>query len=393
MKQATVFFMSVCLVLSACISPQPITTSIQPTFVLTNATLINGTGSAPLAKATLVVNNDRIQAVGPASQIVIPENVKVIDLSGAYILPGFINSHVHDAYDEGRLAAWAQSGVTTVRDEGILSDPGQLNELIVLRDQASSSAKYARLVSAGYMISVPGGYGTLEVTSPENAIQEVNAELDAGVDLIKVTMESGYAGVTNLPLLSTEELKAIVATAHDRHKLVTAHISQVKYFSQLLEVGVDDLAHIPSDLILKAQIDQLVEKDVYVVPTLTVSEAYGALWGASRNLGKFITAGVKIAMGNDYTLIPQNDFDHFDLGMPMHEITRMSEAGMTPMQIIVASTLNAAHVCGLDQELGSLEPGKLADILVLNADPLQDLSALTQVKMVIHDGEIIRSDD
>jgi imidazolonepropionase-like amidohydrolase len=107
-------------------------------------------------------------------------------------------------------------------------------------------------------------------------------------------------------------------------------------------------------------------------------------------LGRFVQAGVKIALGNDYTFIPQNNFDHFDLGMPMHEITRMSEAGMTPMQIIVAATRNAAHVCGLEAELGTLEVGKLADILITNGDPLNDLSALTQVQIVIHGGEIIR---
>jgi len=297
---------------------------------------------------------------------------------------------VHDAYDEGRLEAWAQAGVTTVRDEGILSGDSQLSQLIALRNELASSPIYARLVSTGYMISAPGGYGMLEVTSPEDAKTQVIMELDTDVDMIKLAMESGYAGVTNLPLLSDEELSAIVATAHARGKLVTAHITDVKYLPQLLAAGVDDLAHIPSGFILKGQIQQLVEQDVYVVPTLTVFEAYGGLKGASYNLGKFVDAGVKIAMGNDYTLIPQNGFDHFDLGMPMHEITRMSEAGMTPMQFIVASTLNAAHVCGLEQDLGTLEVGKQADILVVSADPLQDLSALTQVKMVIHRGEIIR---
>jgi imidazolonepropionase-like amidohydrolase len=137
-------------------------------------------------------------------------------------------------------------------------------------------------------------------------------------------------------------------------------------------------------------IEKIIDQDIYVVPTLTVFEAYGGLKGSSYNLGRFVKAGVKIALGNDYTFIPQNNFDHFDLGMPMHEINRMSEAGMTPMQIIVAATRNAAHVCGLEAELGTLQVGKLADILIINGDPLNDLSALTQVKMVIHSGEIIR---
>ncbi|MFN2284643.1 MAG: amidohydrolase family protein, partial [Anaerolineae bacterium] len=141
-----------------------------------------------------------------------------------------------------------------------------------------------------------------------------------------------------------------------------------------------------------ALIAHLVEQDVYVVPTLTVLEAYGALSGAQSNLRRFVDAGVPIALGNDYTRIPQNNFDHFDLGMPMHEIQRMSEAGMTPMQIIVAATHNAAHVCGLENDLGTLEAGKAADVLVVDGDPLQDLQALENIRLVIHNGVIIRDE-
>jgi len=156
---------------------------------------------------------------------------------------------------------------------------------------------------------------------------------------------------------------------------------------------VDDAAHMPWDTIPEALFQQIIDEDIYVVPTLTVFEAYGALAGSSHNLGIFLEAGGKVALGNDYTRIPQNGFDHFDLGMPMHEITRMSEAGATPMQIIVAATLNAAHVCGLEDELGTLEADKIADVLVVNGDPLADLQALTDVQLVIHDGTVIRTQD
>lgn len=392
MKPWIVLCILLSIVISACANPSPTSTPVlsRATLVLTNGTLIDGTGADPIPNATLVIGGDRILAVGPARQVAIPSGVEVIDLGGATILPGFINAHVHDAYDESRLDAWAKAGVTTVRDEGILSGSGKLSRLIALRDQLSGSPQYARLVSAGYILTVPGGYGQLEVISAEDARQQVNMELDAGVNLIKLAMESGYAGVTNLPNFSPEELSAIVEAAHERGRLVTAHITEVKFLEALLEAGVDDLAHIPNDFVSQSQIQQLVEQDVYVVPTLTVFEAYGVLKGSSDNLGRFVKAGVKIALGNDYTFIPQNNFDHFDLGMPMHEITRMSEAGMSPMQIIVAATCNAAHVCGLENELGTLQVGKLADILIVNGNPLDDLSTLTKVKMVIHSGVIIR---
>jgi imidazolonepropionase-like amidohydrolase len=394
MKPILILLLALGLAISACTSPSPGPTSLaspsQATLVLTNASLIDGTGVKSIPNATLVIAGERIIAVGRANKIAVPSGVEVIDLDGATILPGFINAHVHDAYNEGRLEAWAQAGVTSVRDEGIISGSGQLIQLIALRDQLAGSPQYARLVSAGYMLSVPGGYGQLAVTSPEDATRQVNMELDTGVDLIKIALESGYAGVTNLPNFSPEDLSAIVAAAHGRGRLVTAHITDAKFLPQLIGVGVDDLAHIPAGSIIKSQLQELIEKDIYVVTTLTVFDAYGGLDYASSTLKQLFQAGVKIAMGSDYTLVPQNGFDHFELGMPMHEITCMNEAGMTPMQIIVASTRNAAHVCGLEDELGSLEVGKLADILVINGNPLQDLNALTQVEMVIHNGVIIR---
>ena len=396
MKPIFVIFLLIIMFLTSCAGPTPSTgltpssNPTQATLALTNGRLIDGTGTEPITYSTLVMGGNRILAVGPASEVSIPAGVQIIDLGGATILPGFINAHVHDAYDEARLEAWAQAGVTTVRDEGIISGSGQLNRLIALRDQWAISPQYARLVTTGYMLSVPGGYGQLDVISVEDAREQVNMELDAGVDVIKLAMESGYAGVTNLPNFSSEELSAIVEAAHERGTLVTAHITQVKYLEPLLEAGVDDLAHIPNDFVLQSLIEKIVDQDIYVVPTLTVFEAYGGLKGSSYNLGRFVKAGVKIVLGNDYTFIPQNNFNHFDLGMPMHEINRMSEAGMTPMQIIVSATRNAAHVCGLEAEVGTLEVGKLADILIINGDPLNDLSALAQVKMVIHSGEIIR---
>ena len=146
------------------------------------------------------------------------------------------------------------------------------------------------------------------------------------------------------------------------------------------------------DFVSDALIQQTISDDTYIVTTLTVMEAYGVLAGAQSNLNRFVTAGGKVAMANDYTDIPQNGFDHFELGMPMHEIARMHEAGMSPGQIIVASTMNAAHVCGLGEELGTLEPGKAADVLVVNGDPLQDLDALTDVRLVIHGGTVIRDE-
>jgi imidazolonepropionase-like amidohydrolase len=362
-----------------------------PSLALVGGTLIDGTGAPPVADGVLLVEGDRIRAAGARSGIALPAEARLVDVAGAFVLPGFINAHVHDAYDDERLAAWAQAGVTTVRDEAI---PGSasLAEALALRDRLASSPRHARLVSAGYMITVPGGYGGLAVSSPEQAREKVLWELDSGTDLVKVALETGYGARRDLPVLSDEELRAAVAAAHERGRLVSAHVTVARFLAQVVAAGVDDAAHVPADAVPDAVIRQMVGSGVHLVPTLTVLEAYGALAGASSNLRRMAAAGVVIALGNDYTLVPQNGFDHFELGMPMHEIRRMREAGMTPAQILAAATRDAAHVCGLDAALGTLEAGKIADVLVVGRDPLQDLEALTAVRLVLRGGEVIRAE-
>jgi imidazolonepropionase-like amidohydrolase len=362
----------------------------RPTLVLVNGTLLNGTGAEPVPDAVLVLCGAKIGRVGRRADVRIPPATPILDVGGGTILPGFINAHVHDAYSGENLEAWAREGVTTVRDEGILSYTRTLPELIGLRDDHWTEPRYARLVSAGWMISPPGGYGWLYVTSPEDAREKTDQELDEGADQIKVTMEDGYGPATNLPVMSFEELSAIVETAHARGVKVSAHVTESTFMQTVVDAGVDDVAHMVCDQLPDALIQQVIAADIYVVTTLTVMEAYGVLAGAQFNLSRLVAAGVKVAMANDYTNVPQNGFDHFELGMPMHEITRMHEAGMSPGQIIVASTKNAAHVCGLGDELGTLETGKAADVLVVNGNPLENLSALTDVRLVIHGGAVIR---
>ena len=192
--------------------------------------------------------------------------------------------------------------------------------------------------------------------------------------------------------MSLEELTAIVDEAHGRGALVSAHITESQFMQSVVDAGVDAVAHVPWSYAPDALHQQMIAGDTYLVTTLTVMEAYGSLAGAQSNLRRFYQAGGRVAMGNDYTDIPQNGFPHFELGMPMHELTRMAGATMSNADIIVASTKNAAHVCGLDDELGTLEVGKTADVLVVYGNPLLDLSALTDVRLVIHEGIVIRDE-
>ncbi len=377
--------------LAGCGSPKPSATpgsmEAAATLALVNGTLIDGTGADPVPDAVILIANDKILAVGSQKTIPLPVGVRTIDLAGATILPGFINAHVHRGFNKANLQAWAQGGVTTVRDEG--TSTGQVAGLKTFRAELAADPGYARLISAGSMLAVPGGYGDLFVSSPEEAQKAVLSEIDQGVDAIKVALEDGYAGQHGLPKLTSEELKAIVRTAHAQGKPVSGHITQGAYLQPMLEAGVDDIAHLPFDTIPPQSLQYMVDQGVYVTPTFTVYRNYGAPAGPLQdNLRKFIGLGGKVALGNDYGGGPGD----FELGIPLYELEMMSQSGMTAMQVILASTLNAAHVLRIEQEAGTLEPGKLADILVVRGDPLQNLAALTDISLVIHHGVVIRDE-
>jgi len=382
--------LALALAVSACpTEPEPFLSG--DALVLVNGTLIDGTGARPLPDAAVVIRDGLIAFAGPRSRVTISADADLVDVGGATILPGFIDAHVHNAYSAPALWTWAQAGVTTVRDEAILQTGAVLRDLIAQRDTAWNAPRYARLVSAGWMITAPGGYGRLAVSTADEARQRVNEELDQGADLIKVAVEDGTTVQNSLPVLSTDALLAAVAAAHARGRLVSAHITDARFLQTVVNAGVDDAAHVTWDPVPDALFRQMIARHITMVPTLTVFEPGGALVPGQANLRRFLQLGGTVALGDDYAGLPASQNPHFALGMPMPEILWMAEAGMTPMQIIVAATRNAAHVCGLDAELGTLEAGKTADVLVVNGDPLSDLNALLNVRLVIHRGVVIRS--
>jgi imidazolonepropionase-like amidohydrolase len=349
------------------------------------ALLIDGHGGEPLMDAVILINNGYIEKVGRAGNIDIPGGTRILDLGGSTILPGFINAHVHYGFSADNLKAWASGGVTTVRDEGLFSNHS-IEEKLAWRKRIMNDPAYARLVTAGQMITVPGGYGSLTITSPENARQVVLDELLLGFDQIKVSLEDGYAGESGLARLTSDELAVIVETAHQAGTRVSGHITQAAYIKDMLDAGVDDIAHIAYDPISPDVIQRMVANDVILIPTFTVFRNYGAsLDGCSANLRHFVNAGGKVALGNDYGGGPAD----FELGIPMFEIEMMTSAGMTPMEIIQAGTYHAAITVGLEKQIGTIETGKIADILVIAGNPLEDLRALKNIRLVIHNGTII----
>jgi imidazolonepropionase-like amidohydrolase len=361
------------------------------TLALINGILIDGTGADPVFDGAIVIQNGRIAAVGACSEVNIPDDAKIIDVKGAAVLPGFINAHVHNGYSTYNLEVWAHEGVTTVRDLG--ANPQE--PLFLLRDSVLEENTYARLVAAGPLVTVPHGYpivpfgskSGLTVTSPEDARLKVEELLDDGADVIKVAVERGRIFGREIPTLSPEELAALVEATHQRGTVVSAHVTSSEDLRRALDGGVDDIAHMVVDYVADDLIERMVTTNCYWVPTLELWKGVDSSFGttAVENLRRFVNAGGNVALGTDYggyTI-------RFDLGMPIREIEWMLEAGMTPMQVLVAGTRNAAHVCNLESVLGTLEVGKIADVLVVDGNPLENIHVLTMRLIVIHNGEVI----
>jgi imidazolonepropionase-like amidohydrolase len=367
--------------------------------ILVGATLIDGTGSAPILDAVIAIRGDQIVGVGPAGSVAIDPAAQIIDLQGKTILPGLINAHAHTtSLDDDQLRAFTQAGVTTVRD---MAGPLDLLTQRVQRLAELNDPSLPRLRIAGPMITVPGGhpisiYGerpeSIAVRNPAEARTVVERLLDAGVNHIKIAV-SGRTDV-DWPELTDEEIRAIVAIAHQRGARVTAHIDRASALRRAVLDGLDDAGHMPRDRMSDALIALMVERGVALVPTIDVYEnlaeerGNGEAWRQSTlpimedNLRRFVAAGGILALGDDY------GNPGVALGLPDDEIEKWLGAGLTPMQIIVAATQGSAQVCGIDQELGTLVPGKIADILVVDGDPLSDLGVLRQVVLVLRGGRV-----
>jgi imidazolonepropionase-like amidohydrolase len=389
MKKRHLVTTVLCIVLLLIIDSSNIATAQNDSLLaLVNGLLIDGTGVEPIEHSLVLIKDGKIVNVGTIGELAVPYNAKIIELDGASVLPGFINSHVHNAFNNNNLSTWAANGVTSVRDMAIhIKSIDEIIRILASRSNELNKPAFSRLFSAGPMIAVPGGYGGyVEITSPGDGINLVKKLIEGGVDAIKVSLEDGFAGEHNLPKLTPEEIRAIVQTAHGLGKRVTLHVTQAKYLEQGINLGVDEIAHIPYDSIPLPVIQSMVEKNIYLVPTFTVFHNYGApIKRCIANLNSFVKAGGHVLLGNDF----DGGIGPFEPGIPMFEIECMQKAGMTPMDVIVAATKNGAYACGQAKNIGTIEPGKFADVLIVNGNPLKNINALTQIKYVIKNGVII----
>jgi imidazolonepropionase-like amidohydrolase len=395
-------------------SPTPVPSPLEPLpptpeplpaydLVLLNATLIDATGAPALPQSAIGIRGGRIAAIGAAATFVYAPTTRVRDLSGATIMPAFVNAHAHvSGLSDDQLRQWTSAGVTTLRD---LASP---SELIARRNElaAGGDPTLPRLLVSGPTLSVPGGHPfpvsspvlrvhAIAVRGPADAHAVTARMIADGIDQIKIAV-SGRTDVS-WPELSDAEIQSITETARAYGVRVSAHVDRASGLRRAVRNGVHDAAHAPRDRIPDDLIAEMVEREVAMVPTIAVYEALAdsrsrvVEWRRITqpimydNLRRFAAAGGLLALGDDYGGVPG-----MSLGMPMAEMKHWLKAGLSPLEIITAATRNSAIVVGLGTELGTIEVGKRADLLVVAGDPLNDIYALKNPLLVLRDGvEII----
>jgi imidazolonepropionase-like amidohydrolase len=392
--------------------------------IIRNGSIIDGSGAEPVPDGLVAIQGNRIVAVGRAADFKIPDEAVVIDAAGGTILPGVINSHVHNGNAVGtRRTLFLLDGVTSVCDLGI-----PLFMMKGFEEEGFKAGPAARGFKAGPPITAPGGYPGIVMGSPMN--YEIQGEDEAemavgdlhalGVDYIKVVLEPGFNN-ENFPVITVQELRSIVTTAHDNDLHVRAHVTKSDMLDIALDAGVDVIEHVPmgseSPEVLEAMFDEagvfhlppeeetkilrMIDQDVVLVPTLEVylADPYllkaiepetdvlnHAVFQAILGFVRFFhDSGGIIALGNDY------GNPGVKSGMPLREMDLLQAAGLSPHEVLVAATRHAAYVCGHGDELGTLEEGKLADLIVVDGNPLDDFSVMDSLLYIVKDGELVYS--
>ena len=389
--------------------------------VLMNGLVIDGTGAEPVSNGYVVIQGNRILDVGGASSLVVPAKARVINVAGKTIMPGIINAHAHYSCDPVVRHHLLMEGVTSVCDLGssLRCMPNFEREV----DWDNRPA--ARGFKAGPILTVPGGYPATiygsswhyEVSTPEEAEAAVLDLLNRGADVIKIALEPGHPQ-NPWSVLSLEQVQTIVDVAHAHNIPVRAHVRQAAMLDIALDAGVDSIEHVPVPFCLEAEYKRMVEDDtlqltqfpkleaqlarmvkqgVVLVPTLEINayvihilpelqpeECQCVNLFTLKVVDRFHEMGGIVALGNDYGT------PGVQQGMPIREMQYLLQAGLTPMEVIEAGTRHAAQISGHGDELGTLEPGKLADIIIIDGNPLiNDMKALNRVVIVVKNGEIV----
>lgn len=410
----------------------------QPVTVIHAGQLLDRPGSAPRGPSTIVIRDGKVAEVMAGFQAG-PVGATVIDLKDKFVLPGLIDSHVHLDSDAGGNAALIESitdsparaafraagnakktlmaGFTTVRNLGDGS-----GATLALRDAvAAGELPGPRIIDAGRSISTTSGHmdATLSVSEDlhsaigqenlcdgvESCRQAIRKQIRRGVDVIKIATTGGVNSRIGAGLgrqLFDDEVKALVDTAHLYGKKVAVHAHGDDGVKAALAAGADSIEH--GTMMTDESIKLFKSAGAYYVPTLSTVNGYLERLAANpaayppdvlakvqwrigvtgKSLAKAYPAGVKIAFGTDAGVSKHGrNADEFEL---------LVKHGLPASAAIQAATMNAATLLGVDKEVGSLEPGKAADIIAVAGDPMADVTVLKSVKFVMKDGRVFKAE-
>ncbi len=368
--------------------------------------LIDGSGGEPRAQVSILIHDDRIAAIQPG--YVAPAGAEVVDLSHATVLPGLIDCHVHI------MAAWHDGdpirlAVTTTDYDALIDGVNDAKATLLagftsIRDVGDPTSAVIALKKAVAKGEIPGVREAL-VDSPEQARQTVRRMWREGVDLIKIMPSGGVMSIGDDPklqLMADDEIKAVIDTAHALGLKVAAHAHGKQAIEHTIALGVDSIEHgsyadAESYKLFKAH-------GTYLVPTMLVGQkvyqrakehpeqlnpstaAKALVVGPllAKNLHDAHAAGVKIAFGTDTFGLSRH-------GENAQEFAIEVAAGLSPMEAIMTATHNAADLIGDLADIGSIQPGRYADIIAVSADPLKDVRALEHVDFVMKGGTVVKA--
>ncbi len=384
--------------------------------------LIDGTGGPPIDNAVMVIKDDRIEAVGGSEAVRIPSEAEVFDTTGKTMMPGLIDAHLHLAGIRSMnpliylseptalrgmrmvMDAWKllDSGFTTIRDCGNANNLCfNLNKVI-----GEGTVIGPRIVSCGEIICQTGGHGDLAHFLPIDWVKQrgigrfadgvdecrkaAREQLREGADFIKLCSSGGVLSEKDLPnscQYTVEEIRAIVEEAHNAGVKTASHALANRGIRNALLAGVDTIEH--GFYMDDAIIETMLKQGTYYIPTLTIIDVIvsrGTEAGVPefsmnkarkhqeahlKSFERACRAGVKIGCGTDYNCSPITP-----MGDNAIELDLQVKAGRTPMDVIVSATKINAGALGLGDNLGTLEAGKLADLIVVTEDPLCDITVL-----------------
>ena len=381
-----------------------------------------------LTNQTIVIQGDKIVGIS-ANAPPLKQGI-LIDLPNATVLPGLIDAHTHltmnPNFGYSRLAisvprealigarnarVTLEAGFTTVRNVGAsgFSD-------VALRDAINAGdVPGPRMLVSGPPLTITGGHADNNLLPFEyhatsegaadgiEAVQHKTREIiKYGADVIKIMASGGVLSKGDNPQASQytlDEMKAIVAEAHRSGRKVAAHAHGAQAIMWASEAGVDSIEH--GSYIDDAAIAEMKKNGTYLVPTLyladwfmenaerigtppdLIAKAKDVMPAARKNVARAFAAGVKVGFGTDAAVYPH--------GMNGHEFAVMVKLGLTPLQAIQAATVNDADLLGWSDKVGAIEPGKFADIVAVDGDPLQDVTTLENVKFVMKGGEVVKN--